>query len=156
MSRTQLYFTVHTICWYNAGSMLGQRLRRWPNITPALAQHLVTTGMTVWPFQESWFIFKFWRGICCFGREGFPLSGEDPLITRCTNAALMLGKHRRHCNSIEPEVYEGSPQTSLCQSGLGTREAGEVTAMGDKLHESWGRWGKTEPRQLGKEGWDST
>ena len=31
--------------WANAGSMLGHRLRRWPNIDPALAQCLLLAGM---------------------------------------------------------------------------------------------------------------
>ena len=36
-----LNITASTICWINGGLMLGQRLRRWPNIKPPLIQHFV-------------------------------------------------------------------------------------------------------------------
>ena len=37
-------FPLNTRCWPSAGLMLGQRLRRWPNINPALSQRLGFTG----------------------------------------------------------------------------------------------------------------
>ena len=48
-------------CWSNAKSMLGNRLRRWPNIEPALLQHLVfylfgtlITGTTCPMLTQHW------------------------------------------------------------------------------------------------------
>ena len=37
----------NTIHPANAGLMLGHCLRRWPNINPALVEHVVFAGMTM-------------------------------------------------------------------------------------------------------------
>ena len=34
-------YGANTMYWLNAGSMLGQCLRRWPNIEPALSRYVV-------------------------------------------------------------------------------------------------------------------
>ena len=51
---TELVFRVNTRRWRNAGLMLDQRLRRWPNIKPALRQPLVLAGLlSIFPSQYN-------------------------------------------------------------------------------------------------------
>ena len=41
-------------CPFNVGLSLGHRLRRWPNLKPTLAGHLVIAGMMFVDMSDSW------------------------------------------------------------------------------------------------------
>ena len=67
-----LWRPTSTIYWPHAGSMLGHRLRRWPNISPTLGQHLML-----------------WRHVC---REGESPQGA----TRPCSLAIVTDNQREY------------------------------------------------------------
>ena len=49
-------YPANTIHWPNAGLMLARRLRRRPNINPALGQYIVFAGIGHWEKKTIYYI----------------------------------------------------------------------------------------------------
>ena len=52
--RASIWPSVYVIRWSNVGLLLGQRLRRWPNCKPTLAQHVFFVADHV-VFDSVWY-----------------------------------------------------------------------------------------------------
>ena len=105
----------------NAGTMLSHRLRRWPDIIPALGEHLafagieavevcvnlnscpenirLTSSMSIWIFAVQLVCYiEFWS-VCCTMSRGGPIKQEA-----FTNIGLMLRRRRRWWPSVTPTM----------------------------------------------------